>query len=151
MKKLIIPIFSALILFACDSKKTAETDSEEGAVVTTEVEEVSGKVFFVSPNNGDSVSSPVTIVMGVEGMEIEPAGVVTVGKGHHHLIIDGNFIEKGVVVPADSTHKHYGKGQTEAQLELSPGNHTITMQFADGVHTSYGEDWSTTISIFVNE
>jgi hypothetical protein len=89
--------------------------------------------------------------MGVSGMQVEPAGEVNEGKGHHHLVVDGSFIPKGVPVPADSTHIHYGKGQTEVELELSPGSHSLTMQFADGVHASYGEEMSSTITIVVVE
>jgi hypothetical protein len=87
--------------------------------------------------------------MGVSGMEIEPAGPVNEGKGHHHIIIDGSFVENGVTVPADATHIHFGKGQTSDTLELAPGPHTITLQFANGLHASYGEDWSKTIAVTV--
>ena len=54
-------------------------------------------------------------------------------------------------VPADSTSIHYGKGQIETELTLSPGKHTLTMQFADGFHQSYGEEWSATIEVIVQE
>ena len=107
-------------------------------------------VFFVSPKDGDTVSSPFKVEMGVQGMQIQPAGEVNEGFGHHHLIIDGSYIEEGVIVPADPTHIHYGKGQTVTDdIELSPGKHTLTLQFADGVHASYGESLSKTIEITV--
>jgi hypothetical protein len=89
--------------------------------------------------------------MGVHGMSVEPAGKVSVGKGHHHIIIDGAFIENGQTVPMDKTHLHFGKGQTTDTLKLNPGRHTLTLQFANGVHDSYGKDWSKTISITVLE
>ena len=60
------------------------------------------------------------------------------GTGHHHLIVDGKAVPKGSVVPADATHMHFGKGQTETTLKLPPGKHTLTLQFADGAHQSYG-------------
>jgi hypothetical protein len=71
------------------------------------------------------------------------------GTGHHHVIVDGSFVEKGKPVPADATHIHYGGGQLEADIPLEPGTHTLTMQFADGAHLSYGEAFSTTISVTV--
>ena len=52
-------------------------------------------------------------------------------------------------MPTSETSIHYGKGQTQTQLELSSGAHTLTLQFADGVHQSYGEQMSATISIVV--
>ena len=136
------------------SNKEAAQESEEATTdeVMTEAPAedaaVSG-VFFENLQDGDVVKSPVIVNMGVRGMEIEPAGAVNEGKGHHHIVIDGSFIESGVTVPADATHIHYGKGQTSDTLELAPGPHTLTLQFANGVHASYGEDWSKTISVTV--
>ena len=104
-------------------------------------------VTFENLKDGDTVDQSVTIKMGVAGMEIEPAGAVNAGKGHHHLIIDGAFVAGGQPVPADATHIHFGKGQTEVEINLRPGEHTLTLQFADGIHTSYGEEWSKTITV----
>jgi hypothetical protein len=107
------------------------------------------KVFFVEPKDGATVQSPVHVVFGVEGMKVIPAGDTTANTGHHHLIIDGKPVPKGEAVPADDTHIHYGKGQTETDVKLPPGKHTLTMQFADGLHRSYGPDMSSTITITV--
>ncbi|MDH5475326.1 MAG: DUF4399 domain-containing protein [Cyclobacteriaceae bacterium] len=151
MKKYVLLLIIPFTFYACNSPQKTEGNKEE----SISVEEVSTKeekgVFFVSPSEGGVVQNPVKVVFGVKGMEIEPAGEVKEGKGHHHIIIDGSFIKKGVVVPADSMNIHYGKGQTETELTLSPGEHTLTMQFADGFHQSYGEEWSNTISITVGE
>jgi len=87
--------------------------------------------------------------MGVRGMQVRPAGDIVEGAGHHHLIIDGAFVPKGGTVSKDATHRHFGKGQTEATIELSPGMHTLTLQFADGHHASYGKAMSETIHITV--
>ena len=106
-------------------------------------------VFFKNLKDGDVVSSPVKVEMGVKGMEVEAAGKVVEGKGHHHIIINSKAISTGQVVPADAQHLHFGKGQTEASLELKPGTYTLTLQFANGFHQSYGSDFSKTISITV--
>ncbi|MCB0802230.1 MAG: DUF4399 domain-containing protein [Flavobacteriales bacterium] len=107
------------------------------------------KVFFANLKDGQTVKSPVKIVFGVEGMTVKPAGELTEGTGHHHIIIDGAFLARGEAVPADSLNIHYGGGQTEAEIELAPGKHTLTMQFADGLHQSYGEQMSATITVNV--
>lgn len=109
-----------------------------------------GKMFFVEPVDGAHVKSPVKVVFGVDGMAVAPAGTADANTGHHHLIIDGSAIPAGSIVPADDTHKHFGKGQTETTVDLTPGDHTLTMQFADGSHTSYGEPWSATIKVTVD-
>lgn len=109
------------------------------------------RVFFVSPSDGATVKSPLKVVFGLEGMRVRPAGedVTDQTSGHHHLIIDGAFVPKGGVVPMDAQHIHFGKGQTETEVTLTPGAHTLTMQLADGAHISYGEPLSATIKVVV--
>lgn len=107
------------------------------------------KVMFASPADGDTVTSPVKIVMAVEGMEVRPAGTVEDNTGHHHLLVDREGVPLGEVVPTGKDAIHFGKGQTETELELEPGEHTITMQFADFAHRSYGPALSTTIKVTV--
>jgi hypothetical protein len=109
------------------------------------------RAFFVEPKDGATVSNPVHIVFGVEGMKVAPAGLVKPGEGHHHLIIGGGPMAKGQAIPADETHIHYGKAQTEASIELPAGEHTLTTQFADGMHLSYGPGMSQTIKIHVKK
>ena len=140
MKKLAtIAILAAGIAVSCGKKP------EEPAAPQT-----SGpRVFFIEPANGASVSSPVKVKMGVEGMTVEPAGKVNPNAGHFHILIDEAPSPEGKIVPADETHKHYGKGQTETELTLKPGKHKLVLQFADGEHKSYGEKLVDTIEITV--
>ena len=151
MKKILFYTIIIVVTGACSSKTTNESAAGTEEAPKAAESKVEPEVYFILPRDGDTVSSPVKVTMGVRGMEVEPAGQVNEGKGHHHLVINGSYIEKGTVVPADSTHIHYGKGQTEVELELPPGNHSLTMQFADGVHVSYGEPMSSTIQITVAE
>jgi len=106
-------------------------------------------VSFVQPTDGASVSNPVHVVFRVEGMKIAPAGTMTDGTGHHHLLVDGKPLPKGEVIPANDKSLHFGKGQTATDLTLPPGNHTLTLQFGDGAHRSYGPDLSKTITVHV--
>ncbi|MEL6183778.1 MAG: DUF4399 domain-containing protein [Myxococcota bacterium] len=109
------------------------------------------KVSFLAPKDGAKVKSPVKIKMGLEGMKIRPAGEDPLDKttGHHHLIINKGPIAIGTIVPADENHIHYGKGQTEAEVELPKGKHELTLQLADGIHASYGPKLSATITVEV--
>lgn len=107
------------------------------------------RVFFANLEDGDTVQSPVAVAFGIEGMQVEPAGEVHEGKGHHHVIINGAAVPTGGVVPADSVNIHYGKGQVADTLELPAGTHSLTLQFADGYHRSYGEQMSNTINLTV--
>jgi hypothetical protein len=108
------------------------------------------QVYFIAPHDGDTVTSPFKVQFGLKGMQIVPAGDMSPDTGHHHLIVDGQPTPAGTVVPADSTHLHFGKGQTETELTLPPGEHTLTLQFADGAHRSYGPQMSKTIKVHVS-
>ena len=106
-------------------------------------------VKIIEPANGAKVTSKFKVKMEVEGYTIGPVGDLAKGKGHHHLIVDGGPLAEGTVVPTDKTHIHFGKGQTETELELPPGKHKLTLQFADGAHRSYGPAMSETIEVTV--
>ena len=106
-------------------------------------------VSFVEPVDGATVTSPFKVKFAVSGMEIKPAGDMTANTGHHHLLINATSVKSGEVVPADETHLHFGKGQTETEVKLPPGTYKLTMQFANGLHQSYGEGMSKTITVHV--
>ncbi len=108
------------------------------------------KVYFKNLKNGQSVTSPVKVEMGADGIKVDTAGAVKAGTGHHHLLIDaGDSTAAGTVVGKDSTHIHFGKAQTEASIPLQSGKHRLTLQFADGIHRSYGGKLSSTIEVNV--
>jgi hypothetical protein len=69
------------------------------------------------------VSSPFKVKFAVAGMDIKPAGDMTANTGHHHLLVNAMPVKAGEVIPADEKHIHFGKGQTETELTLPPGNH----------------------------
>jgi uncharacterized protein YfaP (DUF2135 family) len=106
-------------------------------------------VSFVEPADGATVTSPFKVKFAVTGMEVKPAGDMTANTGHHHLIINGDSMKAGEAIPADEKHLHFGKGQTETEVKLPPGQYKLTMQFANGAHQSYGEGLSKTIHITV--
>ncbi|MFC0169919.1 DUF4399 domain-containing protein [Pseudoduganella danionis] len=106
-------------------------------------------VAFVEPADGATVSSPFKVKFAVTGMNIKPAGDMTENTGHHHLLINAKPVKEGDVVPADDTHIHFGKGQTETEVKLAPGTYKLSMQFANGLHQSYGPGMSKDITITV--
>src|SRR5258708_2819834 len=97
------------------------------------------KVFFVNLKDGQTVKSPLKVEMGVSGIALDSAGKLRPNSGHHHLLIDaGDSLTAGMVVPKDSTHLHFGNAQKATEIKLSPGKHKLTLQYADGIHRSYG-------------
>jgi len=108
------------------------------------------KVFFKNLKNGETVKSPLKVEFGVEGIALDTAGTIKPASGHHHLLIDaGDSIAAGQVVAKDSTHIHFGKAQKETEIKLTPGEHRLTLQYADGIHRSYGSKLSATIKVKV--
>ena len=109
------------------------------------------KVFFKNLKDGETVKSPFKVEMGADVMKVDTAkGVILAGSGHHHLLIDaGDSIPMGTVVPKDSTHLHFGKAQTSTELTLPAGPHVLSLQFADGLHRSYGAKLAATIKVTV--
>lgn len=96
----------------------------------------SASVTVVSPGDGETVESPVTLEMTADDFVIEPAGEVRDGAGHLHAMIDVPCVDAGEIIPMDESHVHYGDGATTDTLELEPGEHTICVQAGDGVHTA---------------
>jgi len=92
------------------------------------------ELYIISPADGETVSSPVTVRFGLRGMGVAPAGVAMENTGHHHLLIDAPPPPLNMPVPADANHVHFGKGQTEAQVTLAPGRHTLQLLLADHLH-----------------
>ena len=111
----------------------------------------SAEVYFVSPSDGDEVSSPVEIVFGLKGIGVAPAGINFPNTGHHHLLVDLDALPNlNESIPADENHIHFGKGQTQTLLALDPGEHTLQLLFGDWMHVPHPEPiFSEKITIFV--
>lgn len=90
-------------------------------------------VYIISPQDGATVSSPVTVRFGLRGMGVAPAGVERKNTGHHHLLIDAEQLPP-LDQPLGSAAKHFGGGQTETEIELTPGKHTLQLILGDHNH-----------------
>jgi hypothetical protein len=163
-----IPVVLIIVFAACNSggDKAAGTDTSKTAMsadtsmkhmdtsaAVAPMSEVpaGAKVFFKNLKDGQTVKSPVKIEFGVEGIALDTAGTLKPASGHHHLLIDaGDSIPAGTVIVKDSTHLHFGKAQTSAEVKLTPGEHTLTLQYADGIHRSYGAKLAATIKVKVH-
>jgi len=163
---LFVPAALLMGLVACNSgtqsssttDTTAQTaDTMQHMMDTTqpvaamEMAPEGAKVFFKNLKDGQSVKSPFKVEMGVSGIALDTAGALKPASGHHHLLVDADSIPAGTVVPKDSTHLHFGKAQTETTLTLTPGKHKLTLQYADGIHRSYGAKLSATITVDVKK
>ncbi len=126
MNRLLLALgVSLLATFAAAQEHTAPAPNAE--------------VYFIAPQNGATVHGPVTVRFGLKGMGIAPAGIKFDNTGHHHLIVDTDLSELKLDAPLPATDKivHFGKGQTETTMTLTPGKHTLELVFADHAHMSF--------------
>ena len=94
------------------------------------------KAYFVNLKDGDTVSNPIKIAFGISGMKVAPAGTTEPNTGHFHLLVDTTLTKEEMqyAIPKDDQHQHFGKGQTETTLTLTPGKHTLQLVMGDGMH-----------------
>lgn len=119
-KKLLPLLFSAVATLALAGPTPAPEDAE---------------LYFVALEDGATVSSPVTVAFGLSGMGVAPVGVEHPNTGHHHLLLNVDELpDMDMPIPADDRHIHFGGGQTEVQLDLEPGTHTLQLLLGDHYH-----------------
>lgn len=146
-----IPLIAGLLLFAGamplpaqDAPESMRTPAPEGA-----------EVYFQSPADGATVTSPVTVRFGLRGLGVAPAGIPFPETGHHHVLIDVDADDMppfDLPLPTTDRIVHFGLGQTEAQLTLAPGRHTLQLVVGDYLHTPHSPPIvSETITITVAE
>lgn len=120
----------------------AQSQSSEGA-----------NVFIISPVNDEIVPATFTVRFGLQGMGIAPAGIQVAGTGHHHLLLDfDGSPDLKLPLPANENLIHFGKGQTETELTLAPGKHTLQLLLGDYLHRPHDSPLqSEVITVYVLE
>ena len=93
------------------------------------------RLYIVWPKEGTVIKGgKFWLRMGLRGMGVAPAGVKMAGTGHHHVIVDSELPAMDEPIPNDANHLHFGKGQTEARIELAKGEHTLQLMLGDAEH-----------------
>lgn len=143
----------ALALFTAACSKPAEQPAADTATPASAAPAAAGEpsVSIASPAEGDSVSLPFTVKLEVSGVEVVPAnGTAEPGKGHHHLIVDGDL--SGDTLPLAPAPKviHMGNGATEKAMDsLTKGPHRIIAVFANGMHVPIKSVKTDTVNVIV--
>ncbi|MCX7080683.1 MAG: DUF4399 domain-containing protein [Pseudomonas sp.] len=116
---------ASMLASAADS--TARTPAPKGATVS-----------IVSPADGATVGESFKVRFAVEGIALAPAGDQTKNTGHHHLFIDVDTLPaENMPIPKDANHMHFGLAQTETDIKLAPGKHTLQMELGDKNHVPF--------------
>ena len=101
-------------------------------------QDIPPKLYIISPTDGSTVKNPIKIIFGLSGMGVAPAGVEMANTGHHHLLIDLDILpDKNLPIPSDERHRHFGAGQTETSVNLTPGTHTLQLMLGDHYHMQF--------------
>jgi hypothetical protein len=95
------------------------------------------RVYFVGLEDGSVIPQKATIHFGLVNMGVAPAGIDRPNTGHHHLLIDTKIPPLDEPIPNDFNHLHFGAGQTEAIVTLSPGRHTLQLLLGDEDHVPH--------------
>jgi hypothetical protein len=95
------------------------------------------RVYFVGLEDGAVLPQKATIHFGLVNMGVAPAGIDRPNTGHHHLLIDTKLPPLDEPIPNDFNHLHFGAGQTEAIVTLSPGRHTLQLLLGDENHVPH--------------
>lgn len=91
--------------------------------------------YIVWPTDGEVIpGGDFVVLFGLHGMGTAPAGVDKEHTGHHHLLINTDLPPLDKAIPADDNHVHFGRGQTEYQIKLPPGDHTLQLLLGDANH-----------------
>lgn len=111
------------------------------------------KVYIIWPHDGTVIEGgKFWVRMGLRKAGVAPAGVEFPHSGHHHMIIDADLPPFDEEIPNDKNHLHFGAGQTEARIELPPGEHTLQLLLADHNHIPHNPPlYSERITIYVPE
>lgn len=108
---------------------------------------------FISPVDGETVSSPFTVVLAADGITLTPAGIPAVGEAHLHVLADIGCYPTGESIPGPSEQDeaagrfHLGDGSDSREIVLPPGTYELCVQLADGVHTAFGSTQTITVTV----
>jgi hypothetical protein len=139
-----VALFAALTVAGCASEAPQEPASEAAPAASTPAAAPASsgpRVFFIEPQDGATVKSPVLLRFGIEnyGIAAVPTGDVTTsrpGVGHHHIGVDTDCLPVGSVIPKASPWVHFGDGKNEIEMQLPPGSHRLALQLGDDTHTT---------------
>jgi len=116
--KILATVFASILMFGLSLNLYAEPNDPS--------------IEIISPKDGEKVPKKFKVMFAAHNVAIVPAGTNQENSGHHHLIINGELPD--LTKPLGSNVMHFGKGQTETDLELPVGVHTLQLVLGDKAH-----------------
>ena len=139
----------ALVLAACGGGTEDMPTNGEYSVE----DQPAAAASFVSPADGETVTSPFTVVLAADGITLTPAGVPAIGEGHLHVMVDIGCYQTGefILGPSEQDEAagrfHLGDGSDSRQIALEPGTYQLCVQLGDGVHRAFGATQTITVTV----
>ena len=126
---------------ACGSGAPSSESAAENSPAASPAATASPRVFFIEPQDGATVKSPVHLRFGIENFEIAPVPQGTVetvrtGMGHHHVGVDTDCLAPGTEIQKAAPWVHFGDGKSEMDMQLPPGSHKLALQIGDDKHST---------------
>ena len=130
MKKYMVAISMVLLIFPSSILAEGLISESPG----------NAEVYFIQPADGQTVKEDVKINFGLKNMGVAPAGTDRKNTGHHHLLIDTDVLpDLAQPLPATDKIRHFGGGQTETEITLSPGKHTLQLILGNYAHVPHSK------------
>jgi hypothetical protein len=127
--------FAAVLMIFAFAACKQEAPKEEGAAAFSNKAPENAEVYFIQPVDGAVVDTTFSVKFGLKGMGVAPAGVMLEFTGHHHILIDlEEDPDFSKPLPANDNIVHFGGGQTETQITLKPGKHTLQLLLGNFAH-----------------
>jgi hypothetical protein len=127
LKAIFISLVCAVLFWAAPSTAIAASLTSHAPT--------DARAYIIEPADGATVPETFTVKFGLSGMELAPAGIDKENTGHHHLLIDGPELpEPNASLPSTDRIRHFGKAQTETELTLPPGEHTLQLVLGNYLH-----------------
>ncbi len=133
-------LLSLLLLISACSDQVANTSVETSVTDNPLISQApaGAGVYIISPVDGEEVATTFTVIFGLSGMGIAPAGIEKENTGHHHILIDlEEMPDMSLPLPTTDNIKHFGAGQTETSLTLAPGEHTLQLLLGNHLHVPH--------------
>jgi hypothetical protein len=120
-----VPLLALCAALLAGTAWAERTPAPEGATV-----------YIISPQDGETVPQTFKVQFGLSGMGVAPAGADLPKTGHHHLLIDMDALPP-MDQPMGKEIKHFGGGQTETEVTLPPGKHSLQLIVGDKDHVPF--------------
>lgn len=135
---LVVLIVVAMVGMAACGSEPAEPEPapEPEAAEEEPAMDMTPGVFFVAPEEGATVSSPVHFEFDAMNFIVEPVGEGEIheGAGHHHIGLDTDCLPVGEIIPQAAPWIHFGDASATIDMQMEAGEHRVSLQIGDGEH-----------------